>query len=693
MRNRIYYLLKPYIPRRARIEMRRAAARRIRHQAAQVWPVLESSAEKPKGWPGWPGGKDFAFVLSHDVEGPRGHDRVRAVAELEMAHGFRSSFNLIPEGDYQPCPKLRQWLVENGFEVGVHDLHHDGRLYDSSDYFHECAGRINRHLKEWGAVGFRSGFMLRNLEWIHALDIAYDASTFDTDPFEPQPDGAETIFPFLVPNPHLAMDSEARTSPLRHPLHTRRGYVELPYTLVQDLNLFVILEEQTIDIWKRKVDWIVSKGGMVHVDTHPDYMTLPGQPKGFDEFDIERYAELLRYVRDNYSSRYWHATPREVAVFTQAHEIRHPSTSLGDATDRRPIQSFNRAPLPAIWIDLDNTPHIPFFEPIIRELEKRGFRVVLSARDAFQVTDMADLKGLRYHRIGRHHGKNPVAKVVGLFHRALQLVPLARRERPIVAVSHGARAQVIASNLLGIPSIVIADYEHAKSPPLMRSTWKMVPEAIPVSDCHHPAERVLQYPGIKEDVYAWTLQPDPSLATALGIKEGDIVTVIRPPATEAHYHNPEAERLFEEVVRICLAKPEVFAVLLPRNKKQREAIESQWPEWFSSRRVVVPEKAVDGLNLLWHSDLVISGGGTMNREAAALGVPVYSIFRGPMGAVDRMLEKEGRLTMVRSVEEVHSKIHLGHRQRGSSAHQQRGPALDRVVEHILEVIRQRQEGA
>ena len=141
----------------------------------------------------------FAFVLTHDVESQQGLDRVKELAELEMELGFRSSFNFTPEGPYSVPPALRSWLVDRGFEVGVHDLNHDGHLFSSRESFRLKAQRINHYLEEWNAVGFRSGYMLRNLDWIHDLNIAYDACTFDTDPFEPQPDGVNTIFPFWVP--------------------------------------------------------------------------------------------------------------------------------------------------------------------------------------------------------------------------------------------------------------------------------------------------------------------------------------------------------------------------------------------------------------------------------------------------------------------------------------------------------------
>ena len=198
-RNRLYYRVKPLIPSSVRLTVRRWLAVRKRERVMDSWPILPGSEKPPQNWPGWPEGKQFAMFLTHDIEGQVGLNKCRQLMELEMQLGFRSCFNFIPNGEYKVPQDLRDELTRNGFEVGVHDLHHDGKLYSSRRHFAEKAVRINQFLKEWGASGFRSGFMLRNLKWLHDLDIAYDSSTFDTDPFEPQPDGAGTIFPFWVP--------------------------------------------------------------------------------------------------------------------------------------------------------------------------------------------------------------------------------------------------------------------------------------------------------------------------------------------------------------------------------------------------------------------------------------------------------------------------------------------------------------
>lgn len=293
-----YYFVKPAIPHHLRLKLRSIIASRRRRRAANVWPIDESAVRRPDWWRGWPGGKSFAFVLTHDVEGQKGMERCRALAELEMELGFRSSFNFVPEGEYDTPSLLRSFLTEHGFEIGVHDLHHDGTLYRSKADFIAGASRINEHLKRWQAVGFRSAFMFHNLEWLKELNVLYDASTFDTDPFEPQPDGASTIFPFWV----------ARSD--------GSGYVELPYSLPQDSTLFLVLGEKTNDTWKRKLDWVVRHGGLALINVHPDYIAF-GDRIGRTEFPVTLYKTFLTHVSAQFGDVAWCALPRDVAQFVR----------------------------------------------------------------------------------------------------------------------------------------------------------------------------------------------------------------------------------------------------------------------------------------------------------------------------------------------------------------------------------------
>ena len=326
--NRLYYHLKPYLPWGFRMALRRMMARRKRKACQNVWPINEAAAQPPEGWSGWPDGKKFAFVLTHDVEGPEGLAKCRRLMQLEQELGFRSSFNFIPEGDYAVSRELREELAQNGFEVGVHDLHHDGKLYWTRSDFSQNARWINHYLKEWGAKGFRSGFMLRRLDWLHELDIQYDASTFDTDPFEPQPDGASTIFPFWItcPESEIGSDCGLRASdlpagsgsafePRPSAFDSRSGYVELPYTLPQDSSLFLVLRERSPEIWLQKLDWIAQRGGMALINVHPDYLRFPGDSSSSRTYPVEFYSSLLRHLRSRFDGLYWHTLPKGMAEF------------------------------------------------------------------------------------------------------------------------------------------------------------------------------------------------------------------------------------------------------------------------------------------------------------------------------------------------------------------------------------------
>ena len=294
---KIFYTVKPLIPRKLQIAMRRLLVCGQKFHYRDIWPIDEKAGQLPAGGCGWPDQKQFGLILTHDVDTPEGQEKCYRLIELEKKLGFRSSFNFVPER-YDVSPALRNYLTANGFEVGVHGLNHDGKLYNSKKIFKSRAVRINRYLKQWGSVGFRSPAMHHNLDWTHDLDIEYDASTFDTDPFEPQSDGVNTICPFWV-------EDAGR----------RGGFVELPYTLAQDHLLFVILGEKNIEIWKRKLDWIIQQRGMALINTHPDYMNFTGGKLGIEEYPARYYEDFLTYVKANYKGNYWHVLPRQAARF------------------------------------------------------------------------------------------------------------------------------------------------------------------------------------------------------------------------------------------------------------------------------------------------------------------------------------------------------------------------------------------
>jgi predicted glycosyltransferase len=206
------------------------------------------------------------------------------------------------------------------------------------------------------------------------------------------------------------------------------------------------------------------------------------------------------------------------------------------------------------------------------------------------------------------------------------------REKPDLTLSHGSRAQLLAGRVLRVPNTTIHDYKFTAKVGSLRPDWLFSPSYIPHAQSKEIRRREMKYPGLKEDVYVPRFRPDPLLKGQLGLNSANLAFTVRPPATEAHYHNSEAEVLFDAALNMFTQHLEVCAVLLPRNEKQEESLRKQWKEWIDRRKIIIPSHVVDGLNLIWHSDLVVSSGGTMNREAAALSVPVYSVFRGRIGA-------------------------------------------------------------
>jgi uncharacterized protein len=340
------------------------------------------------------------------------------------------------------------------------------------------------------------------------------------------------------------------------------------------------------------------------------------------------------------------------------------------------------------WIDLDNSPHVPFFFPIISELQKQGHSVFLTARDTFQVIGLADYYKLNYEKVGRHYGANKLLKVIGTLWRSAQLAHGVLKQKPDISVSHGSRPLILLSWLLRIPTILILDYEHAKLLPLIKPTLGIVPEVVASPRIGVHFRRGLRmYSGIKEDVYVPSFRPDPSILQQLNLREDEIIVTIRPPASEAHYHNRDSDKLFSKVVEYLGRREGIRMIILPRNEKtQKDLVYRTWPGWCKEGKIIIPDQVVNGLNLIWHSDLVISGGGTMNREAAALGIPVYSIFRGATGAVDKYLADRGRMIMIETQDDVESKIRLVKKQKTIEQSFGNRLVLTQVLTAITELI-------
>ena len=290
-----YYAIKPVIPRRLQLTLRRAYARKQAAREFPAWPIEsilidrrdaeiraalhEASAERLPMVSLWPDRHRFAHILTHDVEGPTGVDNIERVLELERRHGLVSSWNFVAEW-YEIPPGTFELILAAGGEVGLHGIRHDGMLFSSREQFDANLPAIHRYLDQWGAVGFRSPATHRNAAWMEELACVYDSSFPDTDPFEPLAGGCCSIYPFMFGD-----------------------LVELPITLIQDHTLMEILRHRTIDLWRRKSEWLIRNHGLITVLTHPDYLT--------DDHRLRMYDELLSFLASEPGG--WHALPKTVA--------------------------------------------------------------------------------------------------------------------------------------------------------------------------------------------------------------------------------------------------------------------------------------------------------------------------------------------------------------------------------------------
>jgi uncharacterized protein len=311
-----------------------------------------------------------------------------------------------------------------------------------------------------------------------------------------------------------------------------------------------------------------------------------------------------------------------------------------------------------IWFDADNGPHVLIMNPLVRELRARGHEVVFTARDRTNTCELLDLYGHTYRRVGKEFGKGKLSKVAGTLGRAAQLVAAMRGQSIDVSFGHGSRSLPFASRILGIPTVTMYDYEWVD--PKMFN-WMchsiLMPAVIDAERCQAAGidtAKVLGYPGYKEELYLAekTLDPD-AVAKDLGLTPGKIHVLMRPPATSAHYHNPKAEILLDVLLDAMSGRDDIELIYLARSKEQMVFLEPH-----NVLNVIVPTKVYDGPSFVAAMDLMMSGGGTMTREAAILGVPSYSFFQGESGRVDESLEADGLLLMLRSVEDAAARLKL-----------------------------------
>jgi hypothetical protein len=345
----------------------------------------------------------------------------------------------------------------------------------------------------------------------------------------------------------------------------------------------------------------------------------------------------------------------------------------------------------AIWIDLDNSPHVPLFAPVIKHYRDAGVEVIVTARDHAQTLELLKLHGIdKFAVIGRHYGKGKPNKIRGLVIRARQLASHIKSQpaKPSVALSHGSRSMVLAAKWLGIPVITMYDYEWTETGIFNRfSDRVLVPDMIPddvLDQIKLKKNKRAQYVGIKEELYVRDFAANADFRARfltdhrIPNANDRILVLLRPPATSANYHSPQSDRLFAGILKHLTDSPDTLTVVMPRTRAQADEIRAS----THSPNFLILDNAINGLDLINAADVVISGGGTMNREAVLLGVPVYSIFAGRQGALDAQMETDGLITFIRGEDDV-AKIALEKR---ASSTEHKTALTDRVERFVIDQI-------
>jgi predicted glycosyltransferase len=317
-----------------------------------------------------------------------------------------------------------------------------------------------------------------------------------------------------------------------------------------------------------------------------------------------------------------------------------------------------------VWVDLTNSPHVLVMRPLIELMRADGHEVEVTARDFAQTLELCRRFGIEHTAIGHHRGGRLASKAVGLASRSFAMARWARGRRFDVAMGHGSNDVTVAAALLRIPSATAFDYEwatvqHQVNCRLARSV--VVPDAIPPERLERYGARgkIRAYPGLKEEYALADFEPDPAVLHELGLDPARPIAVVRTPAEMSAYHRFENSIFGDVLARLAGTQ----TVVLPRTPQQRSELHGGG--------LIVPERAIDSQSLVAHADLVVSAGGRMNREAVALGTPVWTTFEGRLGAVDERLIAEGRLRRLESVDQ----LELVKRPAGTAPRVRRDPGL------------------
>jgi predicted glycosyltransferase len=298
-----------------------------------------------------------------------------------------------------------------------------------------------------------------------------------------------------------------------------------------------------------------------------------------------------------------------------------------------------------VWVDCTAAAHPLVLRPVIERLEDRGHEVMVTAREYGQTLGILERLGIPYEAVGSHGGASALGKGRALAGRSARLAQIVWRRRPQLAIAHGSVDLAVVSSLFRIPSAQMQDYEFAgwQRQIAFRAARKvLVPESIPLDRLKKIGARegkLVRYPGLKEEYYLADFEPDAAVLGELGLDREKVLVVVRPPPETSEYH--ARNDLYGETIRWLAGAHQVQAVVIPRTGRQGEEVRK-----MGAANLIVPERAIDAQSLIGLADLVVSAGGTMNREAVALGTPVFTTFAGRMGGVDEALIADGRLQVL-----------------------------------------------
>jgi uncharacterized protein len=330
-----------------------------------------------------------------------------------------------------------------------------------------------------------------------------------------------------------------------------------------------------------------------------------------------------------------------------------------------------------VWVDFTNSPHVLVLRPVIERLRTQGHEVRVTARDFAQTLALCDRFGIEHTAIGRHRGAGLLDKARGLADRSVALTRWARKHGPFdLAIGHGSNDITVASALLRIPCSTTFDYEwatvqHNVNCRLAQAV--VIPEVIPPErmDRYGARRKLARYPGLKEEYYLADFEPDSAVLSALSLDPAEPIAVVRTPPAVSLYHRFEND-VFGQVLERLRGRQ---TVVLPRTPEQRA-------ELGAAGGFIVPEQAIDAQSLIAYADLVVSAGGTMNREAVALGTPVFTVFEGRLGAVDERLIAEGRMARLDRPDQVQ----LVKREESDPARPSAGERVRREPELLVEML-------